>query len=58
MILKAKRKTKRERKKGRKEKEDKEGKEEYWFGDILLFAVAFHRSKAPFVDSNLTKSQF
>lgn len=56
MILKVKRKIKRERKKGRKEKEDKEGKEEYWFGDILLFVVVFYRSKVFFVDSNFIKS--
>lgn len=56
MILKAKQK---ERKKewGRKEKENKEGNEEYWFGDILLFAVSYHKSKPSFIDSNLTESQ-
>lgn len=54
MILKAKQKEK-EREEGRKEKGNKE--EEYWFGAILLFAGAFHKSKAPFVKSNLTKSQ-
>ena len=55
------RKSKTERKKKRERKEERKkkmkGKKSCWFGDILLFAVAFHKSKAPFVDSNLTKSQ-
>lgn len=50
-------KKKREWGKERKKGNGKEGRESrYWFGGILLFAVAFQRSKS-FVDSAHVKSQ-
>lgn len=60
VILKAKQKEKKRNRKDRKKrkKKRKKRKKSYWFGDVLLFAIVFYKSKASFADSSLTKSKF